>query len=353
MADVDPKEIILKNKALVVVYVLTLVPIVVWFAALSDVKSGKRDSFKSEFNKLRRSAGQINDLDGRIQNPNPEDPDGVVFTQGHVDGFKKQKELLTKQQDDLRKLVAGRGNALRRWFEKWKDLKWDADPPEHTEFAEHWKEVAIPELTKTFEAIIDPDGPDGPLEPHIDTTVPSPNQRRRYQKRYWILKAVLTALKQGGKTLTPKLQGIPSFVDGGKVGGSTEEGKAKPLYTTSTVQVELICSFRDLPVMVREILAQDIPMQVVGIDVSKASFRFDKPWKRNTNEAPLVDGSGKVFEDFYYTAELAKKEDFKRDLEKYIPEPAIKVSLKVEVLDFEVKAEEKKAATPPAGEQEQ
>ena len=64
---------------------------------------------------------------------------------------------------------------------------------------------------------------------------------------------------------------------------------------------------------------------------------------RSPNEPPLIDGAEAFFQEFVCTAQLQQASDFKPDLETYIPEPPVKMVIKVDVFDFH----DKKAATQP------
>ena len=53
MADLDPKELALKNIPLIVIYVAALVPIGLYFTMVADgVKAGRRGSFAASERKL-------------------------------------------------------------------------------------------------------------------------------------------------------------------------------------------------------------------------------------------------------------------------------------------------------------
>lgn len=340
MADIDPKEILSRNIPLVVIYVLALAPIGVWFGVMSDIKSGKRNSFKAAFNKLRSKASQVNRLDGQIK---AKDPNNPVFTKGHVEAFQKRKEALVKQNDALAKLVAERDKALKVWFpEKWKDKAW-SDPPEYTEYAEYWKETAIPKLKEEFKDIVTSDDPGAEAKLFGTAGPPGRNKMKEGQKKFWIQKAILTALKEGGKTRTPRLNNVPVF-SGTEAGGAPPKADDGSLYSTIGCQFDITGSLRDLPLILHALLAQKLPMQVTGLQVNKVPFRYARPWKQGPNEPALVDGAEAFFQEYFYSAQLQQASDFKQDQEAYIPEPPVRMVIKVEVFDFHVK---QAAAQPP------
>lgn len=331
MSDIDAKEILTRNIPLVVIYVLALVPILVWFGVMSEVKSGKKDSFKSEFGKLKRQAGKINQLAGQIKAADPNSP---VFTESDVEAFGKRKELLQKQNASLGKLVSDRDTALKVWFPKWKDTGWDKEP-EYTEYAEHWKEVAIPKLQEEFKKLVMP-AEVGAESRLFGTAPPGRGKMRDAQKKFWIQKAILTALQEGGKTRTPTLNAVPLFIGGDA--GSQSKPDDGSLYDTIMCTVDVTASLRDLPLILRAILAQTLPMQITGLNVQKTAFRYERPWKQGPNEPPLVDGADKFFQDHAYTAQLERAGDFNTDLETYIPEPPVQIEIKVAVFDFKGKS---------------
>lgn len=348
MADVDPKEILVRNKALVGAYVLALVPIGLYFPLVANgVKGAPNDpqSFMGKANTLGRSSRKATDFADRIENPTP---DAMVYTERHVAALEEQGKLYAQELRALGELVRERDAKLERWFEdpKFSKLEPGEEAPTSfgAEFRTYWANVAIPKLVERYRAIVLPAG--APAErPYLYDREPGDNELRKSQKIYWIQEAILEAIqtatdpKQASDPATAPppatLVGPPQF--------NELRGEEGSLYDVIEVRLELSCSFRHLPRLVRELLAREISMEVTKLEVRKAPFRIERP-----ELGLLVDGMGETFTEDQYTATLPEGTKFLGEdkLESYIPEPHVRVGLTLAVFDF------KPPPPPPAEEGE-
>lgn len=154
------------------------------------------------------------------------------------------------------------------------------------------------------------------------------NQLEEAQKIYWIQQAIFEAILKatGGNA---EVLTEPQF--------SREKPVDGQIYQTTRARIELSCSFRDLPKIVRKLLAQPICIRVSDLELTKAPFQIN-----NTELRLNVDGMGSTFTDDYYSSELDDASLFPGEakLEEILPEPAVKLTLSLEVFDFEPPAPE-------------
>lgn len=338
MADVDPKEILVRNKALVGAYVLALLPIGLYFPLVAGgVKGAPNDpqSFLGKANVLRRSSSKATDFASRIENPNPET---MVYTERHVAALEQQAKLHAKELRALGELVRKRDANLERWFDdpKFAKLKPGEEAPTSfgAEFSTYWANVAIPSLIERYREIVLPAGAVSD-RPNLYDRTPGANELRKSQKIYWIQEAILEAIRAATEPALATLTGPPQFTE--------RRGEEGSLYDVVEVRLELSCSFRQLPRLVRELLAREISMEVTKLELRKAPFRFERP-----ELGLLVDGMGETFTEDQYTGTLPEGVQFAGEdkLESYIPEPNVRVSLTIDVFDF------KPPPAPPAEEGE-
>ena len=138
------------------------------------------------------------------------------------------------------------------------------------------------------------------------------------QKRFWIQEALLDGLKKGGAVrLAHDIEFLPP---------PTEE---EPAYKRIPVRVSFFVAGRDVPLVVREVLAREISFRVVRMKVEKSAWTirhdFDPQFQIQLDEL--------VFEKPVYEVELKEHAEF-GDWTRWVPEPPLKVELEVEAFDF-------------------
>jgi hypothetical protein len=334
---VDPKDLAKRNIPLIVIYVLALVPIVVWFVAVSGgVKGGKSGSFKSESAKLAKKRKKIRSMIKKIK-----DKEQRVYTKKDVTGFKDQHKVYATLIGELKQTLADRDTVLEKWFDDCGDVPEGKTPGANDYITLYEKEVL--ELGKTYaDLITSSDG--GP--PLVYSQAPSKDQLRLFQKRFWIQKHLLDSLVKGSEAGKANGSGakIVQAVRFTESNIRTSEPGPKEV-VRHDVNVVFTCSARDLPVIVEKILAQPISTQIRSLHMEKEPFVYDDP-----DTSIHVDGRSGYFADVYYTGELRDHDAFKGDdkQEAYIPEPPVRVTLDYQVLDFDIA----KPPPPPAEDED-
>ncbi|RMG19024.1 MAG: hypothetical protein D6731_00725 [Planctomycetota bacterium] len=349
MADVDPKELARRNVPLILLYVLALVPVVLWFVLVGGGVKGATgrgaNSFKSKAALLRRSERQIKTLLGKIKAPEEKDR---PFTQAHIQKFKELHEKYAEQLRAMREFIAERDAQLDRWFpdaSSTRGLEWEK-LPKHSDYVTDYND-RINDLVREYRDIV---VPEENVAPRVYRQVPDKRQVRLFQKRFWVQKFLLQALREataeskkagreGAKIQEPvRFSELP-------VGIPAAGGKEKkPLVEPIGASLSFTCLFRDVPKVVERLLAQPVAMRVLSLKVAKAPFLIEK-----SDINLRVDGRDATFGEAYYTAEFQTHDDFKGEdhLDEYLPEPPISVTIEVEALDFNVK----KPAEKPAEEE--
>lgn len=354
MAGVDPKELAQRNVPLIVLYGAALAAVPAWLVVVKggvvgDSKTkGTVNHALSELNKKKKSIGS---LATRIKAKDANDP---VYNENFTKAFEARAKQLNAQSGELGDILRSKDEKLEAWFDRFAGLKGDAEP-DHNNFKQYWTSQAIPGLVEEFKDIVtDTTDPERNLLHDDEPT--DRNKMRFAQKRFWAQKYLLTAIKQGAEHKIELIKGtrIPARLqeriqvteprttsDGGK-------DKAPPLVTSFRVTLRFLCSFRDLSKIIREVVAQPIPMQIHAFEVSKAPFRIED---REINL--LIDGSEKYFAEHHTQIlldEVAAQFKGEDKLEEYVPEPPVSVALEVDVLDFNPPKPKPKAAeeAPPA-----
>lgn len=325
MADVDPKDLAKKNVPLIVIYVLAIVPIILWFVVVDGgVKGAKKNSFKSQSRKLKSKRSKINAMVQKIKAP-----DQRVFTNRDVKRFKEQHEVYGGLIDELRATLASGDTELEKWFPEFKVA--EGKYPKANDYITAYERKVLA-LGKTYADLVTPT--DGGL-PQVYNQPPSKakDQLKLFQKRYWIQTSLFDALVKGseaGKALGTgaKIVQAVRFTEAAKMDDTAG------ILTRHDVNVVFTCSARDVPTIVEKILAQPIPMQIRALRMQKEAFVVE-----DTDTAIHVDGRSGYFADVYYTGELKDHEAYEGDdkQESYIREPGIRVTLDLQVLDFDIK----------------
>jgi len=329
MAELDPKQILMRNKALLGAYALAIVPIVLYVLLVTN---GVQSDFEREAQKLTTKKRQADSLASRIKADSPDDP---VFTSKHVEQFKERAKQVKAQERELAALLVKRDVPFEEWFPKFKNVK-PGQQPDYNEYLTYWRANAIPDLIAEYRDLVT--GEDD--VPRVYDQDPDRKDMKRSQKRYWVQKAILEAVRKAAGSEARLLSAV-QFTDGPAVTAKPAEGEAKPLFRKSDVRLEVALPFPKVTHLVRELLAREVVFEITGLEVAKHPFRYEK-----TDIGLLVDGTGRVFTEDYAMGQLAKFEDWTGKAEDYVPEPRVRVALDLKVYDFDVEL-------PPAEEGEQ
>lgn len=335
MAAVDPKELLLRNKVLVIAYVLALVPIGLWFVV---VDGGPKAEFDTKIKELESAANAAKGMAGRIANEDTENP---VFTQEDVEALRKRQDAYKAEYASLIEVVNSTGGELENWFEVFN--KTPDTMPVVTEFQTEWaKHCNL--VAEKYKVILT--GPTG--ESLIYNEQPPGDAMRRYQKLFWVQEAILDALtraQEGNPGLPIRMVSRLDFPAAPPQGnGPPSAIDATQPYDPIPARITILCPFPRLPAVLRELLAQKIPMRVTNLRVDKEQFAYESSDPRFTHYEQTkprfsVDGREYVFQSDTYPVTLADAKFYDdgkpgTGQDKWLPEPRVKVELMVEAYDF-------------------
>jgi hypothetical protein len=156
----------------------------------------------------------------------------------------------------------------------------------------------------------------------------------------WVGTQILFSMQPGAAGGAPPAPGQPAAT--------------KTPYTLFPVTFGVVLSFRDVPKLVREILARPIVFRITKIDVELREFSYDRSQAFPGPPPCRINDTGakKYFDQFYYgivfprnaanqvPANDAAEEDF-------IPEPPVKVEIAVDAFDFDMNVIDPPAAAAP------
>ncbi|MEZ6185937.1 MAG: hypothetical protein R3F62_13120 [Planctomycetota bacterium] len=303
----NPKDLILQNKGLVIVYAVALIPVILYVVVISGMQE---DTAK----KLRDLETKSRTLDGfakRVDSPDPENP---LYTTKDIEQLTRKRELYQQEVASLGEVVKARDEPLERVFEDFEGK----DKVDSDDFnAKLRTRLNALSAEERFGALVtDPEKPDAPLinmEQAEDA-----NGIKKIQKRFWIQEALLDALKKGNALrLASEIEFLP------------EPQESEPAYKRLPARVTFFCAAADIPLVVREVLAQDISFRVVRMRVEKAVWTIRHDFAKQF-QIPLDEF---VFEKGVYEVQLEEHEQF-GDWTRWVPEPPLKVELEVEAFDF-------------------
>lgn len=333
MAAVDPKELLLRNKLLVIAYVLAIVPVILWFPL---VDGGVKAEYKAATGQLQKNASAAKGMAKKIKEPEATPP---VYTEGDVEAFKERQKKYAEELGNLVAVVEGADAGLERWFAAFPN-----GPANTADYVtEYGKQMGL--ITEKYKPVLT-----GPAnEDFTYNDIPTGDALQRYQKRYWIQLAVLEALTQaqaGNQGAPIRLQQKIEFPSS----QTPSEGPVERI----PARVTVICPFPRVPVVIRELLARDIPMRVASMRVDKEPFTYDASdprFKHFADAKPRqnIDGRETVFQQDAYTAQLTTADQFKSQ-EHWLPEPPVRLELLVETFDIN---KSKLPAPPPPAEGEE
>lgn len=297
-ASIDPKDLLLQNKGLVVAYVLALVPVILHFV----VNGGLAGEVAKEKGALQRAQNELKAFHSQLSTP-----DTPLFTEQDKERLTQRRKLYEEELGSLGGIVADRDAPLERWFAKYEG---EANP-DFNDYLVEWESNQIPNLVGKYADLL---GDQGQALLFVD--VPGRNELRMFQKRYWIQCAILEALKQGGaKRLAHP--GI-DFREAELVKGAD--------FAVIPVRVTFMATFPNVPLVLKELLSTELTIRVAGMKITKDAFEFER-------ENMAIDGSRRVFLDYAY-GELLRNESPPSNPAQVITEPAVKVELTLQVYDF-------------------
>jgi hypothetical protein len=108
----------------------------------------------------------------------------------------------------------------------------------------------------------------------------------------------------------------------------------KILLVPLPIKITVQASFRDLPKICRELLAQDIVFRLKSVHTELLPFGFANPKLQlivNADPRPL-------YEQTIYNCTPQNPGDAQVDWETVFPEPKIKITIELEAIDFDMDA---------------
>lgn len=366
---VAPKQLLAKNVPLIVAYALAIVPIVLWVVLVSggvkgkpaprDPKREKPPSMKWDpvsFNEASAALKQItNDVDGLWKKIDKvkkgAEPKEPVYTVRHKKRFEDRNADLQNQAKTIGELFVKRQDTLLKWFDRFKAT----DPkkePAYGDFVDEWK-AQIAKLGQENAKLVGWDGKGSPNLYSESNISNSPGALRAWQKRFQIQNEIIEALKATASNAVAEVKlGSPiAFEAGG--GSAPAPGQPKRPFELIPAKFGAVVSIRDIPKLVRELLAREIVFRLVKLDLELMDFQYDRskeipgppPLKVNENGAKKYFDRGAYECMFANDAEAPQTEAAE---EKLVPEPPVKVDIALEAYDFDIEAISPPPAAPAA-----
>lgn len=351
---VDAKAILQQNKVLIGLYVFAIVPIVLWVVLvmngvegdMSPPPKGSKPSFDKAVSDLNRKKGEIASLIARIKQMKDAAKDhktsaNPVYTPRHTTEYQKRNDDLKKQYDDMANLVKGRQSKLDSWFpdSKIQDEMKNGGLKEPT--AGNFKSVfdnEISRLQKEYADLVFDNPTSATKTCFLWQETPTPGALRTFQKKFWIQEQILIAMKKiaadhGVEQLLDK-------IDFGTGAPPPADPKGGPRFLTPIpVKVVFKGTFRDIPKVLRELLAQDIAFRVTRVRVELLPFSITKGEKEGFEPPGLkvnTEAAKAVYDRPIYEAKLKAGQAPPTDEEAILPEPRLKVTIELEALNFEI-----------------
>jgi hypothetical protein len=356
MAKLDPKDIIARNKVLLGVYVIALLPIVLWVPVVGRVKGkptagpGEKpaDNYEAAKRALTAASSTTNDYYKRIKGGEGVEP---LYTRTDVERLTARRELYQTQLGALGKIVNDADTELERWFEAFKTTPAGSEPKASDYQTEYARQCAL--LVETYKPFVTSEAGDATF---VFSESPPANDMRKYQKRFWIQEAVLMALQEASKSAgwSPDVQKeLDKPENQGRALGLVKPirlaarfdfppppagvmapaaGTPKPPVEPIPASIVVECPLPRLPLIVRELLARKIPLRVTSVKVDKAPFMFR--YSQPPGVRLEINGQDGLFDQDYYTLPNIPDKDLYVSQERWIPEPNVRIEMRLEAFDF-------------------
>lgn len=350
---VDPKQVIARNKALIVCYVVAIVPIVLWFVlVVGGVQGGATNSYKRVTSELRSKKSDLEGFSRRIDEMLRADAEhpatDPVYTEKHRLAYESLNTALKDQQTKLKDVVRARDEALEKWFDPWGT---QANPPAPGDMDAKINAEIENYKKKYGDFIVDP------LNKNLlvwkETVVQG--KQREIQKKWWIQDRILTAVAAGDGKAERIVNSVEFPAAPPPPPAPPGETPKKPLTSTIPVKFAVLATMRNVPKLTRALLAQDIVFKLVRVKTELAPFAFAikkgdlgfaEPFFVNPTPLPL-------YEQSIYMGTLAGSDKLTGDEEQILPEPRVKVSFELEAVDFDMEAIDPKPAAAPEKKEEE
>ena len=263
---VDAKAVLQQNKLLIGLYVVAIVPIVLWVVLVmngveGDMANKTPPSYEKALQQLNQKKSALNGYIARIadmkKKVNAKQPlVNPVYTPKYTAEYQKRNEELKKQFEDMSNLINARDKQLEEWFNdpKIQEQVKAKGEPTSSDFDSVFKQE-IARLQRDYADLVFDSSP-------INKTcflwqeTTTPTNVHPMQKKFWIQERILMALKKAGaEQLLDKIDftvtSAPTFSD-----------KGPHFMTPIPARMVFKATFRDLPKIVRELLSQDILVPV-------------------------------------------------------------------------------------------
>jgi hypothetical protein len=340
----DPKTVLLQNKILIGLYVVALVPVVLWFMLVADGVEGGASpakgpvtSYDGAYSRLRQVQNSLksyktqmktmrDERDGNKPFSNP------LYTNKFTEAYSKQNQELDAQNKLMAKLITDSDAPLEKWFSDPKiteQVNAGKDPSPGDFDAVFQSEIG--RLTKEYaDLVVDP----GPTKTsYLWKESVAPGTQRTVQKKFWVQERILMALKKGGA------QQLLDRIDLGTTAPADKTAKA--LVAPIPAKFIFKASFRDLPNVIRELLVRDIVFRVNKVHTELLPFGFTRKESEGFDkEQPLkvnAETNKSLYDRTIYSGTIVNTKLFTTE-EAILPEPALRVSVEVEALDFDTDA---------------
>lgn len=329
----DPKQVLLENKALTICYVLALAAIVVQFMVVGPLGSGKESDRKKKrlikkgkgsyyldaVGEVKRIDRNLNTLVKRV---NKKD----LLTKADTAVWNDHKGKLNDQLKGLAEKYVKQDEILEQWFEgldfkKMGSKDGAGSEPDAGGFEEEYKS-RFTKLQKNYQDLASTES-GSVLQPAAKTGTTT-KEMIRTQKIFWFKLELLKAMKTGKvKKLVSKILVSPK-----QLKSAAEKG-----YTVFDCSFTVKTQFRNIPLLVKEILGSKLTFKVTGVEIRRPDFKLVKTKPGNLS----VNGTAerKFFDKGVYKASFPEgTTEFKGTEEELIPEPTVFVVIYAQGLDF-------------------
>lgn len=343
----DPKQVVKENKLLVICYVLALAPVGLYFgyfrgqlagpdrrqansAAGRILRRGEAESFSVAAAAVQRIKGNIDTLAQKVEKKE-------LLTSKDITAFEERQTKLKERLSGLQKIYEKQDERLERWFKV-----------EGAEFSD-WPITRTPEFSgyveyfaRAYKDLIDGNKDliglreDG--SPVLKAPKPANNDANlivQSTKKYWFTTELLAAMKRA--KVTKLASNIVITV-------TPPTDLAKDPLVPYRCQFTVEGPFRQVAVLVREILAAKLTFRLDSLEVNPRPFEYTK------NESTGFTGTLKVNEfgpqvyfdrEFYIASFPETVTEFAYAESTVIPEPDVAITLVVEGIDYQFPVEPK------------